>query len=344
MDETVTLARDGIVNLVRNCAQVTAGQTVMLVNDSATVEHQAAKLLAEAVAAAGAKCETIWIAPDRATPAETAAALTPLARADTVIASTRDIAPFRQAMTQDRPGLLVGNLFHTVADFATEHARGHWGLVHAIYARMDALMAPGRAWRITSPGGTELSGRIGGRSARASYREDDEPPRCRWFHAGAYRPIATVEGQGRLSCDYTGGPSRIPCDGPPVLVFEDNRLVGFEGPAVASKAIEGFESSLAKLDSRFGAAARILDSFHGGCHPWAEYKTSLVGNGCTRNMHFHIGRTTGKSGDYIAAEIGPYTLTLDGTTIYRNGTLAILDDPLVMSAARDFGLPLPTAA
>lgn len=228
---------------------------------------------------------------------------------------------------------LISNLFCTLDDIASGHARYHWGAARAIYEFVEnELLQVGRRWTITTPSGTNVSGIIGVKSQRASYLDERQADYRRTFHSGAYCPAASESAEGIIVCEYTGGSARRPCYNPPVISIENNRVVSIEAGRNSRFWVDQYKDGLDEKVQRFGEKARTVDSWHGGANPAAECIPGLLGYGGTRMMHFHLGRTAGRSGDYLAAEISHHNLKLDGHKIYENGKLVILNHPKVKSA------------
>lgn len=341
MSVDLELSKQGAVNLVVHCAEVQNGERVVMISERGRVHGDLPVYVAEAVEDAGGEGELLWVEALPEGLAFTDEQMTVLSSADKVIASVRDTSCLRDSLKGADVALLVWNLFTTVDELnpeslASEHARYPWKIAKAIHDRLEELFIPGRKWRITAPSGTDLSGVFGDFSARASYREDlwDEwSGRSRTFHGSVYRPVASLEANGVIVGQFTGGSRRVPVETPPIFVIEKNELVTIEGEAKAQVLIEQYKRNLDVLVGRFGKNATLVDSWHGGTHPRAEPAQNLLGNACTQYMHFHLGRTTGIPGDYITAEISDHTIEIDGRPIYKNGELLVLDEPELQSIA-----------
>jgi len=346
MEPLVLPAREGVRNLLDHCAGVAKGEKVAVVNERGKITEALVSLITEGIRERGALDEVLWIGADEA-PAPQGAPVKAtfsaqdaeaIAAADKVISSLRDDV-FVELSARHQLPPVVTHLFLTVEDMASEHARYHWGMVRAIYDFLETdIFRMGASWRITTPSGTDVRGRIDDLSARARYRDEQTAPFLRSFHSGAYRPSAVADTEGVVVCEYTGGASRLPCYDPPVIEVAKNRIADIRGGRHLRRWTDEYRSSFDDKARRFGDAATVVDSWHGGANPRAETIPGIVGNGGTRMMHFHLGRTTGKSGDYLAAEISYHTLEVDGEKIYENGNLCILDHPKVRAAAGRFGL------
>lgn len=343
MEDLARLAKEGVLNLVGHCAQVKPGEKVVVVNERGKIEEALLTLITDALRDKGALCTPLWVEPESSNPPGGSSVFFPRAvieeivSADKVISSIRDEVFFKHLSKAEKVPLVVTHLFSTLEDMASEHARYHWAMGRAIYDLLENdIFRVGASWKITSPSGTEISGSTDQVSTRTRYRDEQTAPFLRSFHSGAYRPVATAEAEGVIVCEYTGGASRLPCYDPPVIYVEKNEITRIEGGRHLRRWLDQYRSGLEEKVQRFGEAARVLDSWHGGANPKAECIPGIVGNGGTRMMHFHLGRTTGKSGDYLAAEISHHTLEIDGKKVYENGKLAILEHPKVKSAAATY--------
>ena len=335
--EFIDLAKEGAFNLARNCAEARSGDKVTLVNERGRVEEDAVDLIVEAVKSQGARCDVLWVerGPDglRLSKSEMDTVL----NADKVIASTGDMAPFADLIHAEQIGLVVKNHLYNYQLLGTELGRYHWGMASAIVTRLEELFAQGKRWRVTTASGTDISGKIGDLSVRARYVDEERPPAMRSTSTLRYRSVASTDAEGRVVVPFASGLSRIPSDEPAVLVVENNQVTAVEGSRGESRETEELRRGVDDLVARFGEPGRVVDSFHGGGHPTAEFRSGSVGNACSRVMHFHIGRTTGRGGDYLNPEIADHTFELDGQVIYRDGKLAFLqDDPVIQAAAERF--------
>ncbi len=331
MSVDLQLIKQGAMNLVLDCTEVQNGERIAIVSERDRVNAGLPAYIVEAAEQAGAQAELLWVEAEAESFALTDDQVAVLSSADKVIASVRDTSPLRDSLKDTDVALLVWSLFTTVDDLkpeslASEHARYPWKLAKATYDRLEEMYVPGSRWRITTPSGTDLSGIFGDFSARATYREDlwDEwSGRSRTFHGSIHRPVASLEAQGVIAGQFTGGGRRIPVESSPIFVVEKNEIVTIEGDARAQPLIAQYRRNLDALVERFGKNAVLVDSWHGGTHPRAEPAQNLLGNACTQYMHFHLGRTTGIPGDYISTEISNHSLQIDGKPVYEHGKLLL---------------------
>jgi len=331
-------AIEGISNLINNCAEVKRGENVLLLNELGRMESELMTLIAETVKEIGASYHIMWAEPlDRGVVSLSPVLVGAIKSADKVIAHY----PLRDSILAKYLGeapkvRVIHSMFRTLADFASEHARFHWGMAQAIYDRFEnELFAVRRKWRITTPAGTDLVGVIGPVSERARQLEDDRAPFSRSFNSPAFIPVATLESNGKAVIEYAGGFQRIPIDHPPTIMIENNVMVRVEGPPEAKTWVERYANVLDERAQQFGPKGRSVDSWHGGLHPRAGCVVGLIGNASTKMLHFHMA----PDGAHIAAQMGDLTLELDGEKILEGGKYAPdFDDPKLREAARNFGL------
>jgi hypothetical protein len=347
VDALLELAKEGARNLVENCAEVQTGELVVLVNDQRQVDRTVSTLLEEAVRARRASSAVLWVEPEGLDPrggrargvSLSAEQIASLLKADKVIASIGGAPLGRYLADSNKRPLLVNNGFYTLEDLASGHARYHWGIVQAIYDVMDHDVFPvGSHWRITSPAGTDLRGAVDTKSARASYVDEMRQERVRNFFSGAYMPVASQEAEGVIVVEWVAMSALEPAYDPPHVVVQHNKIAGVEGGSHIKKWVKEYHEAFEGLVKRFGDNALLLDSWHGGAHPKAVNIPGMVGTGGTRHMHFHMGRTTGKTGDYQGGQIKYFTMEVDGKKIYDTGRLALLDHPKITAAAERCGL------
>ena len=331
-------AIEGIRNLINNCAELKRGENVLLLNELGRMESELVTLIAEAVKEMGASYHIMWAEPlERGAAALPPVLVGAIQSADKVIAHYPLGDGILAKYLDEAPRVrVIHSMFRTLADFASEHARFHWGMANAIYDRFEnELFAVGRKWRIKTPVGTDLVGVIGAVSERARQLEDDQAPFSRSFNTPAFIPVATLESNGKAVIEYAGGFQRIPIDHPPTIIIEDNVMVRVEGPPEAKAWVERYGNVLDERAEQFGPKGRSVDSWHGGLHPRADCVVGLIGNASTKMLHFHMA----PEGAHIAAQMGDLTLELDGEKILEGGKYApAFDDLKLQEAARNFGL------
>lgn len=343
---SVAWAREGIRNLVNDCAEVQAGEMVVLVNDPALIEKGVGTLIEEAVQARGARSAAIWVepqAPDAASGQSrggrfslAAGEVEMLLKADKVIAHADPDTLARYLADADKQPTVVTNRAGTLEDMASATARYPWGVVRVIYDLMNhELFSVGSIWRITSSGRTDLSGVVAEKTLRSIFFEDEVHANNRgrsFTNAAAYLPVASTEAEGTIDVEWLGGRAELhPAHDPPCLEIKQNKISSIGGGLQERQWVDEYWAATESLVQRFGDKALVVDSWHSGAHPWSS---SWAGG--TRHLHFHMGRTSGKLGDFVFVGIKDYTLTVDGQAIVKDGRLAILDHPKVKSAAERY--------
>lgn len=338
---------EGVKNLIENCAQVQRGEKVLVLNERGEMESDLVDLIAGAIRDAGATPQVLWADPIGQGPFGEGAASLPDELVKAITSADKVIAhyPIRDRLLArylgDAPRVtIVHSMFRTKDDFASEHARFHWGMAKAIYDRFQKeLFAEGRRWRFATLAGTDISGLIGPFSERARQLEDEIWPFSRSFNSPAFIPVASTHSEGKAVIEYTAGFRRVPIDHPPTIVVENNLMVRVEGPPEAKRWVDEYAKILDERLERLSVPdANRVDSWHGGLHPTAECTPGprgMIGNASTKMMHFHVG----PDGAHVQAQLGDVTLELDGEKVLEGGKYAPgFDDPKLRDIAHRFGL------
>lgn len=327
--------QEGVINLVEHCAEVKKGERVLVLNENGKVAPEIATLIEERVKERGAEYHVLWgesIEPQRtALPKVLIAAFL---AADKVISNFSLNRVILDEYTQGKGVVQINNTCRDPELMGTPHARFHWGLVKAIYARLEEIFAGAERWRITSPAGTDISGRIGKGSMVADAYFSREAAASRFirvFPGEVYSPVGSVEANGRIVTEYINVRDQMPWEDQVTLTIEGDRVIKIEG----GNRAKDFEKALEENQKKFGEKALIIDSWHGGMNPKARVPTadnrSLQGaTSGTAMMHFHLGRLKSP----ISAGILNHTVEVDGRKIYQGGKLLILDDPKIKQAER----------
>ena len=342
----VDAAREGVKNLVRNCAEVEPGEMVVLVNDSTRTTKAVSDLIEATVEAMGARTEVLWVEPAEPTagPQQLRSArftleteqVATLLKADRVIANADDETLVRYLADADKNPVLATHRSKSVEDLASAPARYPWGIAQALFNLMEnEVFQVGRAWRVTSPSGTDLKGVVADRTLRAVFVEDQQRSRNlgRTFSFGTYLPVASMEAEGVLVVEWMEGRALKVVHDPPYLEIQANKITNIGGGLEQPQWLDEYYGATERLLQRFGDNALVVDSWHGGTHPWAS---SWAGG--TRHLHFHMGRTTGADGDFVFAGVKDLTLEVDGQAVIRNGRPALFDHPKVQAAAEQYGM------
>src|SRR5439155_9339685 len=123
------LAREGVSNLVKNCAEVRSGEIVALVNDPAWINKEISGLIEAAVERQGAKTLVIWVEASGEGAGDpeglTSEQRTNIRDANKIIAHADATALAAELDEAGRDALLVSNRNGKMEFFASAAARYH---------------------------------------------------------------------------------------------------------------------------------------------------------------------------------------------------------------------------
>lgn len=333
--------RDGVRNLVEQCAEVKAGDEVLILNEFGKVDDEIAKLIAETVKATGATYHVMW----GESVARSTKAL-PKILIGAMLSSAKIISNFSlnrallDEYTRGKAIVQINNMARTVNLMASNHARYHWGMVRAIYSRLEEIFSAARQWQITSPAGTEIGGEIGSGSevADAYFAQEAEASRfIRVFPGEVYTPVGSKGADGKIVVEYINMRDSQLWEETVTLAIRGNKVTKIEGGSRAQQ----FEKTMEANVKAHGDKATLVDSWHGGMNPQARIPTTdnMSLQGATSGaglMHFHLGSQK----EPVSAGILYHTIELDGRKIYEAGKLLALDDAKIKEAAREYGFAI----
>lgn len=327
----------GAANCVIDCAHVGSETRLFVVSQRGAVDEAVNDTIAAAGRDAGAAVENIWVdpIPKESPDAIPEAALTAYGEGDIVISHFPSLT--REALHPHFPGetrIRVPNRARTQDLLSSGWARFPYSVQRAIAERLEAKMAPGLAWRITSPAGTDLAGTFaaadaGGEVGTAFFVDAGEAGRARKnFPGGVHDPRACATLDGVLVVEYMDHVPQSEDDPPLQLEIKDCRIARITGGAA-----DGL------LRDAIGKSDGWIDSWHAGVNP--ETLTPVTRQANSRSwfgfshcspaiMHYHLGRTHETTN---LASFG-HTLIVDGETLYEDGALGpgILEDAEVAAA------------
>ena len=329
----------GVQNLVQQCAEVKDGDEVLILNEFGKVDEEIAKLIAETVKATGATYHVMW-----GESVERSAKALPKILIGAILSSAKIISNFSlnrallDEYTRGKAIVQINNVARTVNLMASNHARYHWGMVRAIYSRLEEIFSVARKWQITSPAGTEIGGEIGSGSevADAYFAQEAEASRfIRVFPGEVYTPVGSKGADGKIVVEYINMRDSQPWEETVTLTIRGNKVTKIEGGSRAQQ----FEKTVEANVKAHGDKATLLDSWHGGMNPKARIPTTdnMSLQGATSGaglMHFHLGSQK----EPISAGILFHTVEVDGRKIYQGGKLLILDDPKIREAEQSYGV------
>ncbi len=326
MAENITA---GIENCVASCARVERGQSVYIVTEEGVADAAVVEALTESARDRGGNVQVVnGPAIPKERPEEIPpAVLDAYGRADVLFAHYPSLK--REELHRHFPGearVRVPNRARTVALMSSDWAAFPYSVQRALADTLDALSAPGRSWRITSPNGTDVRGTFGAREstvAQAYFVEDEGGRARRNFPGGVHSPVVAVAAEGVIVADHIakfgGMPETVR------LELKDGRVVSLE---------DGDPSMHEALNATDG----FIDSWHAGVNPKTIVPMARADNPvqwysyshCSPAIvHFHVGR----SHDPVDVACFDQTIEIDGRTVYDDGKLTIWDEPEVESAA-----------
>jgi hypothetical protein len=327
----------GAANCVIDCAHVGSQTKLFVVSERGAVDEVVNDTIVAAGRDAGAAVENVWVDPiPKTTPdAIPESALTAYREGDIVISHFPSLT--REALHPHFPGetrVRVPNRARTEELLGSGWARFSYSVQRAIAERLEAKMAPGLEWRITSPAGTDLKGTFaaadaGGEVGAAFFVDAGEEGRARKnFPGGVHDPRACGTLDGVLVVEYMDHVPQSEDDPPLTLEIKDCRITRMTGGAANGL-----------LRDAIGKTDGWIDSWHAGVNP--ETLTPVTRHANSRSwfgfthcspaiMHYHLGRTMDTTN---LASFG-HTLIVNGETLYENGALGpgILEDAVVTAA------------
>jgi hypothetical protein len=330
----------GAANCVIDCAGAGRDTRLFVVSETGAVDETVADAIAAAGRDAGATVETLWIEPiPKATPdAIPEAALAAYREGDIVVSHIPSLT--REALHPHFPGetrVRVPNRARSAALLGSDWARFPYSVQRAIAELLEEKMAPGRAWRITSPAGTDLRGVFAGTGGEvgAAFFVAGEQGRARKnFPGGVHDPRACAALDGVIIVEYMDHVDQAEDDPPLRVEVKDCRITDITGGAEDGK-----------LRDAITASDGWIDSWHAGVNPRTESPVERQDNGrswfgyshCSPAiMHYHLGR----SHETTNLASFHHSLSVDGEILYQDGALgpAILDNAAVATAIKAAGI------
>jgi hypothetical protein len=329
----------GVQNCVVDCGGVQRGQTVYVVSEEGAVDGQVADSVAEWARDRGARVETVWgpkIPKERAEdiPADV---LDAYAKADVLFSHYPSLK--REVLQPHFPGearVRVPNRARTVALMSSPWAAFPYSVQRAAAVTVDSLSSPGKAWRITSPNGTDVRGTFGSRDsavAQAYFVEDEGGRARRNFPGGVHSPVMAVATEGVIVADHLAGFKQMNKEAPLTIELKQGRVVSINGGDDEGTMI----AALRRTDG-------FIDSWHAGVNPMTVVPIARSENPvewysyshCSPTIvHFHVGRSNAP----IDIACFNHSMSIDNQQIYKSGRLLIWDHPDVASAIKARNVP-----
>jgi hypothetical protein len=149
------MTREGVQNLVEHCGDVQQGDSVFILNEYRKVDTEVADLIAEAVKATGADYHVLWgESVERGRRDLPKVLVGAMLSADKVISNFGLNRAVVDGYTRGKGLIQINNTCRTERSMTTPHAMFHWGMVKAIYSRLEEIFGEADTWRISSPAGT----------------------------------------------------------------------------------------------------------------------------------------------------------------------------------------------
>lgn len=338
--EYIYTARRGAENLLRNCAAMVDGESLLIVHELATpgwYDSAVVGAIAGTAADLGIECETLEVgAPQNQRDPRVDKAMQ---RHDCTLFLSRigDQDRFAEAPRGKR---IVMCYLRNADMLASGFAGVDYAATQAIKRTLDGLLASARRIEVTCPMGTSCSME----QIPAPLPELSDVS-VRRFPLGVVTPIDASALSGRVALvDFltpTGSqvyqPPNLLLPQPAFATVDSGRITGFEGPAEIVASIEAHYDRVARL---FEIDPARVHSWHIGLHPGLHYDQPAAADpdrwsntvfNHPRILHFHT------CGAYPPGEISwnlkDATLCIDGEALWYQGRLRIegfeqLDDCL----------------
>jgi hypothetical protein len=351
---TESKVREGVVNLIRNCVGVEKNESILLLNEQGAVDHSLVELMENTVRAEGGSPFSLWVEPLTGVTELPGILGAAVLAADKLImnANLNRVVLLEHLRTSDNAGLVrINNRARTAESFTSAHALFNWELVMALVGKIEEVTSAASEWRITSPHGTDISGRVAKSSevAGAFFTQDAEASRTeRVFPGEVYSPVGSAGARGTIAFDHPGFSDKNLFVNPMILTVDAGQVTNLEWrdePIRENQRDDATGNTVWTCDQlnallernakKFGhAAAYALDSWHGGMHPRAARKGGQQSNPDT--MHFHIGNVPAALSAYVSDQ----TITLDGNPFWVAGRPALLEDQFIKDVAAEQGVSL----
>jgi leucyl aminopeptidase (aminopeptidase T) len=336
MDQAI---QEGATNCVVDCARVRRGNQVYIVNQKGAVEEEVSNSIQEVVEREGAKPTVVWESAIAKNTTEVPRnVLEAYTKGDIVISHfpslKREILhPHVQGDTRSR----ATNRAISAELLRSDWARFPYSLQLTIIKTIDSLFEQGKEWRITSPRGTDVRGRVGGTDSAVAQayfaRGEDDTRASRNFPGGVHTPVMSMGTEGVIVVDHANVRGGFRPSEPIRIELKNGKATAIQGGKDAGTIVEELE----KTDG-------FLDSWHAGTNPktispikkdddpsswWTFAHCSPM------VLHFHLGRT------HAPVNVATFnqTVYLDGRKIYEDGKLTILEEIEIEKVAKTFGTP-----
>lgn len=346
--------REGVANLVRNCVAVEPGESILLLNENGLLDHALVELMEEAVRDLGGSAFSLWVDPLTGITEIPSVLGAAVLAADKLVmnANLNRVVLLEHLRANDKASMVrINNRSRVVDAFISEHALFNWKLVMALTSKIEEVTGAADTWQITSPYGTDISGRIakGSEVADAFFAQDAEASRTeRVFPGEVYAPVGSNGANGVIAFDHPGFSDKERFVNPMMLTVADGLVTNVEWreePERAGQRVDPTGSTVFTSEQlvnlleanaeKFGHdRAYALDSWHGGMHPRAVRKGGQQSNPDT--MHFHMGNVPSARSAYVSDQ----TISLDGEPFWVDGRPTLLQGQFIKDVAAENGVTL----
>ena len=346
--------RGGVSNLILNCVGVELGDTVLLVNENGGVDRDLIGLMEEAIKSGGGTPYSLWVdslAGIKAMPKLLGSAIL---AADKLVmnANLNRVILLNHLLANGQADMVrINNRSRLPDAFTSEHAHFNWKLVMALASKIEEVTSAATDWNITSPYGTNISGKVASESdvANAFFVQDAAQSRAeRVFPGEVFAPVGSTGANGTIAFDHPGFSDKVRFINPMMLTVTDSIITDIGWMQEEARPGQKDDPSgstvwtrdqligvLTSNEQKFGRdRTYVVDSWHGGMHPKAVKKDGQQSNQDT--MHFHIGRVPSARSAYVSDQ----TITLDGKAFWDKGRAAVLDDVDIRGLASEYGVQL----
>jgi hypothetical protein len=336
-------ARQGALNILRNCAHVATGDRVLIVGESggrAFFDPQVCRIVADVATSIGAHTEIV-MAPETTGPEEFPASIVrAMGQVDHTIFFSR-IGD--QVRFMDLPGTGTKTMCYThdAGYLDDDFSRVHHGLfLDVLDQLMDRIKAV-RHVRIVCPAGTELNGEL---TPDALGPEESGKVATEFsvnlFPVMIFPPLSCAAMSGQLwlgnwltnTSTTAYDDSVVMMDAPVFAQVHKGLITRFEGDADETGKIE---RHFKRFEDQIGNQAYAVNSWHTGIYPKTFYRGDPMANvekwldlvyGSPRFTHFHVcGRDPGE----IAVSIYDATIFFDDEPCWTAGQFSFLERPEV---------------
>ena len=326
----------GVTNLLLNCAELKAGETLLVVHEDPKLgwyDDTAALAVRDKAKAMG--LETTWLQVGAPGLEKDSGLLQQIDNHDSTIFFARvgDQDRFGDNYGKERSVMVYARDAENLASpFGQVNHRAMMELKQAV----NEVVLGGQEVMITCALGTRFSG-----SVPMVERENDADVTVRRFPLGVPQPVPAGGFSGQVALTHyltpTGSkpydPPNCKIDGVVMAQVELGRITGFDGPADAVAAVERHYDH---VSSHFGIDRNFIHSWHAGIHPGTGYPRSVhddpdrwSNNVFThpRFVHFHT------CGAYAPGEIcwmvlDP-TIEIDGQALWKDGAMVPSQFPAI---------------